>query len=629
MAKHQFQTEVNQLLHLMIHSLYSNKEIFLRELISNASDAMDKLQFLTITDDNYKKLEFNPRILITFDKEAKTVTISDSGIGMNSEDLVENLGTIAKSGTKSFLENLTGDAKKDSNLIGQFGVGFYSAFMVANKIEVTSKKAGEEGAYKWISEGDGSYEIVEASKDSFGTEIVLHLKDDEDEFLSEFRIKGIVEKYSNHIPFAIDLKYMGTETIPAPEPAEGEEPKEPETKEVEKCEQINKASALWRMSKSELKSEDYNDFYKTIAHDSEEPLLYSHNRVEGTLEYTTLFYVPKKAPFDMFRVDYQPGVKLYIQRVFITDDEKELMPTYLRFLKGVIDSEDLPLNVSREILQHNRVLEKIKTNSVKKVLGEFKKLAEKDKEKYTEFWNEYGRVLKEGLYSDFANKETLLELMRFKSLNSDGLISLAEYKDAMKVDQKEIYFITGEDENVLKNSPLLEAFKEKGMDVLILSDEVDAIVMPSVTDYKETPIKPIQEAKFEEKDIDVSEFDEIIGKIKDILKDEIKDVKISQRLSHAPSCITFDANDPDYQMQKMLQQMGQMGASMPKVKPILEVNPKSEIFIKLKDNSELDADTFNDIANLLLDQAKMLEGGKLENIVEFNARLNRVMAKAL
>ncbi len=620
MAKHQFQTEVNQLLHLMIHSLYSNKEIFLRELISNASDAMDKLKFLTLTDENYKYLNFNPRILITFNKEAKTLTISDSGIGMNSEDLVENLGTIAKSGTKSFLEKLTGDAKRDSNLIGQFGVGFYSAFMVANKIEVLSKKATEDSAHKWISEGNGEYEIVEALKENFGTEITLYLKDDEDEFLSEYRIKNVIEKYSNHIPFAIDLKYTTSEKI-----KEGEKE---EDKEVEKVEQINKASALWRMSKSELKDEDYFDFYKTISHDSDEPLLYSHNKVEGTQEYTTLFYVPKKAPFDMFRVDYQSGIKLYIQRVFITDDDKELMPTYLRFLKGVIDSEDLPLNVSREILQQNKVLEKIKTTSVKKVLSEFKKLADNDKEKYSLFWKEYGKVLKEGLYSDYANKEALLEIMRFKSLNSNDLISLAEYKESMKIDQKDIYFITGENESVLKNSPLLEVFKEKGIDVLILNDDVDAIVMPAVHEYKETPIKPIQEAKFDEKELDVSEYQEILNKIKNILKDDVKDVKISQRLSQAPSCITFDANDPDYQMQRMFAQMGQM-ANMPKVKPILEINPKSEIFTKLKTNTDVDSDTFNDITNLLLDQAKMLEGGKVENIVEFNARLNRIMTKAI
>jgi len=622
MAKHEFQTEVNQLLHLMIHSLYSNKEIFLRELISNSSDALDKLQFLTLTDDNYKNIEFSPRVDIKFDSDENSLTLSDNGIGMNSEDLVESLGTIAKSGTKSFLEKLTGDAKKDSNLIGQFGVGFYSAFMVADKIEVTSKKANEENAYCWSSDGQNGYEIAEVSKDSFGTSVKLFLKEDEVEFLEKARIESVVKKYSNHIPFEIYLTYSEEK------PKEGQEEEEkPEMVTEIVTSQINKASALWKMSKSEIKDEEYNEFYKSISHDSEDPLVTVHTRLEGTLEYTTLFYIPKKAPFDLFKVDYESGIKLYIKRVFITDDDKELMPTYLRFLKGIIDSEDLPLNVSREILQQNPILTKIKTQSVKKVLTELKKLAKKDVEKYTEFWNEYGKVLKEGLYSDFENKATILELARFKSLNSDTLISLDEYKEAMKADQEEIYYLAGEDEKILKNSPLVESFKEKGIDVLILDDEVDNIVMPMVTDYKETPIKPASEAKItEDKDIDTEKYKDILEKINEALKDEIKEAKISTRLSKAPACITFDATDPNYTMQKMLQQMGQFD-NMPEVKPILEINPKSEIFEKLQANS--DSEVFSDIVKLLLDEAKLLEGMKLDNILDFTTRLNNIITKAL
>jgi len=391
MAKHSFETEVNQLLHLMIHSLYSNKEIFLRELISNASDALDKLKFKTLTDENFKSIEFSPRIDIAIDKEKKTLTICDNGIGMNEEDLKTNLGTIAKSGTKSFVEQLSGDAKKDSNLIGQFGVGFYSAFMVADKVEVVTKKAGEDRAYKWISEGKGEYEIEEASKEMQGTSITLYLKDDE--FADRYKIESIISKYSNHVPFPI---YSTKEE----EVGEGDE-KKTEAKEY----QLNKATAIWRMNKAEVTKEEYQEFYQQISHDSNEPFFYIHTNAEGTLEYSTLFYIPKKAPFDLFRVDYQPGVKLYVKRVFITDDEKELLPPYLRFVRGIIDAEDLPLNVSREILQQNIILEKIKKSSVKKILSELKKRLEKERDQYESFFKQMGKALKEGLYSDFENRE--------------------------------------------------------------------------------------------------------------------------------------------------------------------------------------------------------------------------------
>ncbi|MFP4332687.1 MAG: molecular chaperone HtpG, partial [Campylobacterales bacterium] len=606
MAKHQFNAEINQLLHLMINSLYSNKEIFLRELVSNSSDAIDKLKYLTITNDDFKSLEFSPKITIKIDKEAKTLTLSDNGIGMNEEDLVEHLGTIAKSGTKSFVEKLSGDAKKDSNLIGQFGVGFYSAFMVSSKIEVVAKKAGEEKAYRWISAGKGEYEIEEAMKESQGVDVIMHIRDEDSEFLEGYRIESIIKKYSNHIPFPIYKESF-----------------DEEKKEV-KEEQINKASALWRVSKSELKDEDYKEFYKTISHDSDEPLHWLHTRVEGSFEYTTLFYIPKHAPFDMFRMDYQPGVKLYIKRVFITDDEKELMPTYLRFLRGVIDSEDLPLNVSREILQHNRLLAKIKQTSVKKVLTELEKMAENDKEKYKEFYKEFGKVLKEGLYTDFENKDTILNLARFKSTKSDEPISLKEYKENMKEDQKAIYYILGEDADALKHSPLIEGFKKKGIEVLLMDDEIDSVSLPMIDEYDGVKLQNISSTSADD-DIekvateDEEKFKPIVEKIKETLKDRVKEVKLTKRLSESPSCIVLDENDPDFSMQRLMEQMGQ-AANMPPVKPILEINPDHEIFGKLllsQDDSMIE-----DISHLLLDEAKLPEGQKIDSMAEFIKRVN-------
>ncbi|HOV39221.1 MAG TPA: molecular chaperone HtpG, partial [Spirochaetales bacterium] len=463
MSKHSFQTEVNQLLRLIIHSLYSHREIFLRELISNASDALDKLKYLTLVDEAYKGLPFNPRIDIRMDEKNQSwLSVSDTGIGMNEQDLVENLGTIARSGTRLFLSQITGDFKKDSNLIGQFGVGFYSSFMVADKVEVLTRKAGEEKAWLWTSDGKGEYEIREAQRDSYGTTVTLYLNEEGKEFASRWRIEEIIRKYSNHVAFPIFLHYEKIEY--------DEKGKEKKREPVE--EQINTASALWKRPKSELKDEDYYEFYKTISHDTEDPLLYIHTRAEGALEYTTLFFVPKKAPLDMYQVDYRPGVKLYVKRVFITDDDKELMPSYLRFLRGVIDSEDLPLNVSREILQQNRVLVNIRNASVKKVLGEFRRLAIEDKEKYTQFISQYNRPLKEGLYTDFENRDTLLELVRFKSTKVEGYTSLEEYTQRMLQDQKTIYYITGDNEHTLRNSPLLEAYKKKDIEVLIMDDEI-------------------------------------------------------------------------------------------------------------------------------------------------------------
>ena len=615
--KFEFQTEVNDLLNLMIHSLYSNKEIFLRELISNSNDALDKLNYLCLTDEKYKSLSYTPRIDIKVDEKAKILTISDNGIGMDKDELIANLGTIARSGTKGFMQSLSGDAKKDSSLIGQFGVGFYSAFMVASKIEVISKRALGEKAYKWTSDAK-SYEIEEASKDGFGTDIILHLNDDE--FANSWRIEEIVKKYSNHIPYPI---FMDKESYVAPK--EGEEEGTYESKN----EQINKANALWRLSKSSLKEQDYNDFYKQISHDSSDPLLYIHTKAEGKIEYSTLFYVPSTEPFDLFRVDYQSGVKLYVKRVFITDDAKELLPPYLRFIKGVIDVEDLPLNVSREILQENAIMRTVKEQSVKKILSELAKVKDNDREKYIKFYKLFGKVLKEGLYGFNAEKEQILDLCLFKSSKRDGLISLKEYKEGMKEDQKSIYYISGNNENMLRNSPLLESFKKNDIEVLIMDEEIDTIVMPMVNEFDKTPLKSVSHAdindeiKSDEK-IDESKVANTLVKMKEILKDEVKDVRLSSRLSSSAAVLIYDKNDPDYAMQEMLKQMGQ-GANAPKVKPILEINADHEIFAKLEKNEAM----IYDIAPLLLDMARLNEGMSLENPAKFSELLTKVMIKAI
>ncbi len=630
MAKHQFQTEANQILNLMIHSLYSNKEIFLRELVSNASDALDKLNLLVLTDEKYKDINFNPRIDIKIDKDAKTLTIADSGIGMNEEDLMNNLGTIAKSGTKAFLENLTGDQKEDSNLIGQFGVGFYASFMVAKKVEVTTKKAGEEKAYKWVSNGDGEFEIQETTKDAHGTEIVLYLNDDEDEFLETHRIETVIKKYSNHIPFPI---FMDKEKfIPAVTDDDGKET-EPSRTEIENV-QINSANALWTLPKTEIKDEDYKAFYETIAHSNEEPLTWMHHKAEGAIEYTTLFYIPSKAPMDIYRVDYQPGIKLYINRVFITDDEKELMPTYLRFLRGVIDSKDLPLNVSREILQSNAVMAKIKNASVKKVLSELAKMSKKDKEKYDKFFAEFGNVLKEGLYSDFANREKILELMQFNTLNSDEKVMIEDFVKNVDEEKKEIYYIAAKGSvSQLKNAPSLDRFKAKGIDVLILNEEVDTIIFPMVTEYKEYKVVSVDDAKFEldEEEKKAQEevaksYEGLVKEFKDILGEKVKSVETTSDLVESPVKLKEDKEDPAYMMAQMMKQMGQQ-TDAPEPAPILQINPNHELLKKLKDSA--DQNLIEDAAYVLFDQAKLFEGKELDDTAEFISRLNRIMSKAV
>jgi molecular chaperone HtpG len=654
MAQHQFQTEVSRLLHLIIHSLYSNREIFLRELVSNASDALDKLKYLTVAEDAYKGIGFEPRIDLSFHKPDDgaegpvTLTIQDNGIGMNEQDLIDSLGTIARSGTRVFLERMAGDAKKNSNLIGQFGVGFYSAFMVADRIEVTSRKALEEQAWKWTSDGKEGFEIEAATRESQGTTVTLFLNEEGKEYASRWSIEDIVKRYSNHVAFPIYLTWEEKEY------GDKGKVKKSETK----CDRINSGTALWRRSKTELKDEDYQEFYRSLDHGSDDALFHIHTKAEGTLEYATLFYVPKKAPYDMYHADYRPGVKLYVKRVFITDDDKELLPAWLRFVRGVIDSEDLPLNVSREILQQNKILMNIKNASVKKLLGEFRNLAdqaaagaEDAKEKWETFVREFNRPLKEGLYQDWGNREALAALVRFKSTAVEGWTGFADYVSRMKDGQKYIYYISGGDEKTLRASPLLEAYRAKDTEVLIMDDEIDDIVMPSVGRYQkpaaggqpatggesgsagEWELRAVNRAGADE---DLGEKRDrsaekearpVIEKIKTALGDRVKDVKLSRRLHDSPSCIVADENDPSMQMAQMLRALGQAAGQgdMPEIKPILEVNGEHPIVARLRDTE--DEETIADTAAILLDQALLVEGVKLGDPADFVKRLNRLLAR--
>jgi molecular chaperone HtpG len=616
MSKHEFQAEVNQLLKLIIHSLYSHTEIFLRELVSNASDALDKLKYLTLTQDEYKGVPFAPRIDISFDaRDRKTLTVADTGIGMSEKDLAENLGTIARSGTREFLQAMAADAKKGSNLIGQFGVGFYSSFMVADRVEVISRRMGEEKAWKWTSDGQSGFEITEAERDGAGTTVILHLNETGREYADRWRIEGIIRKYSNHIAFPIHLHYQ----------EEG-----PHGGKVDKEAQVNSALALWRRPKGELKEDDYREFYKTLSHDTEDPLHWIHLSVEGALAYTTLFYIPSRAPFDLYRYDYQPGVKLYIKRVFITESEKELLPVYMRFVRGIIDSEDLPLNVSREMLQKNRVMENIRSSSVRKILQEIANLA-KDKALYERLWNEFGRVLKEGVLQDHEHRDQLLELLRYKSTTTEGWTSLAEYRDRMPKDQKAIYYITGGRETGLRSSPLLETYRARGIEVLIMDDEIDEIVAPSIGSFMETELKAVNRARTaedlateEDKDKAAS-IAPLVEKVKKRLGSLVKDVRASSRLADSPSCIVVDEHDPTMQMQQILKAMG--SRDMPEVKPILEINPSHPIVTKLA--AVQDEAVLDDVCRLLLDQALLVEGGEIADPAGFVKRLNRALEKAL
>ena len=656
MAKYQFQTEVNQLLKLIIHSLYSKKDIFLREIISNGSDALDKLKYLTVSDDAYKGIKFEPRLDIMFDEKAGTLTVQDSGIGMNEEDLTNNLGTIARSGTKAFMEKLTSEAAKDSALIGQFGVGFYSAFMAAKKIDVYTRKAAGDGKiWHWSSDGTNAYDIDEVVADSevavkygfndaskTGSAIEMHLNDDSKEFASRWKIEELIKRYSDHIAFPIYLHYEQKKY----------DDKGAETGSESKVEQVNSASALWKRSKSELKAEDYNEFYKTFGHDGTDPLHYVHTHAEGTQEYTTLFFIPQNAPYDMYQADYKSGVKLYVKRVFITDDDRELLPAYLRFVRGIIDSEDLPLNVSREILQQNKILDNIRNSSVKKLLSEFKKmgeaadkakLVEADKrsddekkaiEKWEKFVKAFNRPMKEGLYSDYANRDEIAEIVRFKSTDASGkdgnYTSFAEYVQRMKPDQKSIFYISGSDEKNLRENPLLKAYVAKGFEVLVMDDDIDDIVITGYGKYKDFELKAVnrsgsdedlggdkEEAKKKEE-----EFKPVVEKIQKALGDKVKEVKLSKTLSgENPSCIVVDENDPSYQMIQMMKAMGQPG---PELKPILEVNGDHPIVAKLKDST--DEALISNVAEVLFNQALLIAGVEIKEPAAFVKALNTLLS---
>ncbi len=629
MSKQEFQTEVSQLLQLIVHSLYSHPEIFLRELISNSSDALDKLRHLSLTDEAYKSLTGrgieSPRIDLVLDEANRTLTIADTGIGMNEEDLVSHLGTIARSGTKNFLTQLSGDARKDSNLIGQFGVGFYSVFMVADTVEVISRKATEDKTYKWTSDGKTGFDIEEVSgagaREAAGTTILIHINEDGAQYADSWRLQEIVKKYSNHIAFPIFLTYDKSEW----------DADKKESVKTRTIEQVNAASAMWRRSKSELAEDDYKELYKSLTGDPEDPLFWFHTRAEGNLEYTTLFYVPAKAPLDLYQADYKGGVKLYVKRVFIMDDSKDLLPQYLRFVRGIIDSEDLPLNVSREILQQNKVLTSIKTASVKKILSELKALAANDAEKYARFIAEYNRPLKEGIYGDYANRETLLDLVRFKSTQVEGLTSLAEAKERMQPEQKALYTITGGSESMLRNSPLLEIYKRKGIEVLILDDDIDEIVFSSVPSYGDVDLKAVNKSStaedFQEEAAPekAEEMKPLLEKIKAALGGAVKDVRASSRLADSPSVIVSDEDEPSARMRQMMEAMGQK--NLPELQPTLEINPDHEIVKKLLADSA--GGKIEDAAWLLFDQALLLEGVPLRDPAAFVQRLNRVLNQSI
>jgi len=621
----EFQTEARQILHLMTHSLYSNKEIFLRELISNASDACDKLRFEALSDDSLYGDDGELKITIDFDAEANTLTLRDNGIGMNRQEIIDNIGTIASSGTKKFLESLTGDQAKDSQMIGQFGVGFYSSFIVADKVTVTSRRAGlaADEAVVWESDGHGSFTLGTTEKADRGTEIVLHLKEDEKEFADNYRLRNIIKQYSDHISLPINM----LEIIHPTEDKEGEE----KETVVPQYERVNSASALWTRDKKDITEEEYKDFYKHVSHDFRDPQTWIHNRVEGNQSYTTLLYIPENAPFDLYDRDHKRGIKLYVKRTFIMDDAEHLMPNYLRFVKGVVDSDDLPLNVSREILQQNKITDRIRGASVKKVLGLLESMAKNKPEDYASFWKTFGQVMKEGPIEDFANKERIAKLLRFNSTESDNAdcaVSLEDYVSRMKDDQEKIYFITAESHIAAKNSPHLEVFKKKGIEVLLLSDRVDEWLVSHLTEFDGKPLQSIlrgdldldSEEDKQEKEKVTEEFKGVTEKVKNLLGDKVSEVRMSQRLTDSPSCLVLNESDMSDQMQKILEAAGQYA---PKAQPVLELNPDHELVKKLHD---LGDDALNDWGMLLFEQAALAAGNQLEDSAEFVKRVNRLLA---
>ena len=619
-----FQAEVKQLLKLMIHSLYSNKEIFLRELISNASDACDKLRFEAIKDANLFGGDSDLKIRIDFDKTARTITISDNGIGMSRDEVIQNIGTIAKSGTREFFHQLSGDQAKDANLIGQFGVGFYSAFIVADKVTLTTRRAGAEAdqALRWESAGEGDYTLEAASRAARGTDVTLHLRTGEDEFLNAWQLKSIVRKYSDHITLPIVMKKE-----------EWDEEKK-EQKVTDEDEAINQASALWARSKNDITKEQYDEFYKHVSHDFEAPLAYSHARVEGKQEYTELLYIPGKAPFDLWDREQRHGIKLYVRRVFIMEDKGDLLPHYLRFVRGVVDSSDLPLNVSRELLQESKDVEAIRAGCVKKVLGLLDDLAENEKEKYTKFWDEFGRVVKEGAGEDHANKDRIAKLIRFSTTLDDSekqTASLADYVARMKEGQEKIYYVTADTFAAAKNSPHLEIFRKKGIEVLLLSDRVDEWVVGHLTEFDGKQLQSVAkgdldlgaladetEKKAQEKTNE--EFKDLLADIKSSLENKVKEVRVTHRLTDSPACLVADAHDLSGNLERMLKAAGQ---KVPDNKPILEINPEHPLIAKLK--AEQGKERFADWCHILFDQSLLAEGGQIEDPATFVKRLNGLM----
>ena len=621
-----FQTEVAQLLDLMIHSLYSNKEIFMRELISNAADASDKLRFEALADDGLYEEDADLKIKVTFDKDAKTITITDNGIGMTREEVIDNIGTIANSGTKKFFDNMTGDQTKDSQLIGQFGVGFYSAFIVADKVTLKTRRAGltAEHGVEWQSKGKGEFTIKTVEKPLRGTEVTLHLRKDQDEFLNSWRLRSCITKYSDHI----DLPIMMSK-----EPMPDEDGKIDENAVLED-ETVNKATALWTLSKGEITDEQYQEFYKQISHDFQEPLSWSHNKVEGKTEYTSLLYIPSKAPFDLWDRERTHGLKLYVKRVFIMEDAEQLMPRYLRFIRGVIDTNDLPLNVSREILQGSKTIDSIRAASVKKILSELAKMAKKNAEKYATFWKEFGQVIKEGPGEDLPNKEALAKLMLFSTTETgseEQTVSLANYVGRMKEKQDKIYYITAESFAAAKNSPHLEVFRKKGIEVLLMAERVDEWLTNSLTEFDGKSLQSVAKG-----DLDLGEladegekkaqeetdknFADLVERVKTALGDNVKDVRITHRLTDSPACLVVDDMDMSANLERMLKAAGQeVGGT----KPIFEINPEHPMVMRLKD--ELDDDRFSDWSSILFDQALLAEGGQLEDPASYVKRLNTLL----
>ncbi|GAA6138574.1 molecular chaperone HtpG [Arenicella sp. 4NH20-0111] len=615
---HVFQTEISQLLDLMINSLYSQKEIFLRELISNSSDAIDKRRFEALTDATLLSDDEELAVTITTDKEANTITISDNGIGMGHDEIIENIGTIARSGTKKFMQALKSesDSNGDVSLIGQFGVGFYSVFMVADKVTLITRRAGAEQAYQWESDGKGEFTIADTQREDAGTSITLHLRDEESEYLEDFRLKHIINKYSEHI--SLPIKMLGS----APLDDEGN-PKEGEEAEFET---VNKGTALWARPKSEVSDEEYQSFYQSLSYDMEPPLSTLHHKVEGNLEYTSLLFIPKKAPYDLWNREDKKGIKLYVRRIFITDDAENLMPNYLRFIKGVIDSSDLPLNVSREILQSDRDIKKIKGRAVKRVLDELKRIAKDEPNTYQEFWKEFGQVIKEGVVEDMANKDNITPLLRFASTESDEqTVSLEEYAGRMKEDQDAIYYITAESHKAAKGSPHLEMFAKKGIEVLLMSDPVDEWLANSLPEFNEKPLKSVTKGDLELSDDEKKEQEEqkealssITEKLKEALKDSVKDVRLTNRLTESPACLVADENDPGANLERIMKAMGQ---DAPSSMPILEINPDHALIKQLDQNNE----HFNDWALVLFDQAALSEGAQLKDPASYVKLVNKLL----